>query len=101
MGSSKRYADSIDRRMGVHADQSVMRDSEPESLTAKELELSTEPVTRTPVPTPVNAWVRYGKIGINVEGRVVAWTSRAAAVEWDTPQGPHRAWVWASAVERK
>ena len=87
--------------MGLHADHSVMRDSKPESLTSKELELATEPVTRTPVPTPVTAWVRYGKIGIKIEGRMVAWTSRAAAVEWETPQGPHRAWVWASAIERK
>lgn len=100
MGTSKRYADSIDRRMGVQADLSIMRTGEPESLTAKELELKTEPVTRTPQPMPVTAWVRYGKIGIRVNGRAVAWTSKAVAVEWDGPDGPHRAWVWASAVER-
>lgn len=101
MGSSKRYADSIDARMGAQANLSIMRGGEPESLTTKELELATEPVTRTPVPTPVTAWVRYGQIGLKVDGRVVAWTARAAAVEWDAPGGPHRAWVWASAVERK
>ena len=60
MGSSKTYTDSIDRRTGVRADQCVMRDSKPESLSAKKLEPSTEPHTRTPAPTPVTAWVRYG-----------------------------------------
>ena len=100
MGTSKRYADSIDARMGVQADLSIMRDSEPESLTAKELELKTEPVTRTPQPMPVTAWVRYKGIGIRVKGRAVAWTAKALAVERDAPAGPHRAWVWASAVER-
>ena len=100
MGTSKRYADSIDRRMGVQADLSIMRGGEPDSLSATELELKTEPVTRTPQPMPVTARVRYGKVGIQVDGRAVAWTSKAVAVEWDGPDGPHRAWVWASAVER-
>ena len=100
MGTSKRYADSIDAKMEVHADQSVMRGREPESLTPKELGLTTEPVTRTPEPVPVTAWVRYGRIGIRVKGRAVAWTAKAVAIEWDGPEGPHRAWVWASAVER-
>jgi hypothetical protein len=100
VGTSKRYADSIDRRMGAQADLSIMRTGEPESLTATELELTTKPVTRTPQPMPVTAWVRYRRIGIRVNGRVVAWTTKAVAVEWDAPDGPHRAWVWASAVEK-
>jgi len=101
VGSSKRYADSIDRRIGVHADLSIMRGGEPESLTSRELELATEPVTRTPKPMPVVAWVRYKGIGIRVKGRAVAWTAKAVAIEWDGPgEEKHRAWVWASAVER-
>jgi hypothetical protein len=100
VGTSKRYADSIDAKMGAQADLSVMRSGEPESLTARELELKTEPVTRTPRPMNVTAWVRYGKVGIHVRGRAVAWTAKAVAVEWDAPQGTHRAWVWASAVDR-
>jgi hypothetical protein len=100
VGTSKRYADSIDARMGEKADQSVMRDGRPETLTAKELELTTEPVTRTPRPVPVSAWVRYGSIGIRVTGRAVAWTAKAVAVEWDAPTGLHRAWIWSSAVDR-
>lgn len=80
MGTSKRYADSIDRRMGVQADQSIMRGGTPESLTATELELKTEPLTRTPQPMPVTAWVRYGRIGIRVNGR--AWRGRPRPWRW-------------------
>ena len=101
MSSSKRYAAQIDERMADRADQTVMRDGTPESLTSRELELKTEPLTRTPEPLPVYAWVRYGAIGIRVKGRAVAWTAKAVAVEWDAPAGPHRAWVWASAVDRR
>lgn len=100
MDTSKRYADSIDKQMGRQADLSIMRGSEPETLTAEELELATEPLTRPPKPTPVTAWVRYRKIGIRVNGRAVAWTAKAVAVKWDGPDGPDRAWVRASAVER-
>ena len=101
MGSSKRYAEQIDARMSERADQTVMRDGTPDSLTASELELKTEPLTRTPQPLPVLAWVRYGGIGLKVKARAVAWTPKAVAVEWDTPNGPHRAWVWASAVDKR
>jgi hypothetical protein len=76
-----------------------MRDKSPLSLTDVELELDTFPLTRTPKPLAVKVWVHYGEVAIKVEARAVAWTSRAVAVEWDTPGGQHRAWVWASAVE--
>jgi hypothetical protein len=100
MGSNRRYADSVDKAMSKRADESVMRDREPTSLTPSELELSTYPLTRTPIPVPVRAWVRYGAVALKVDARAVAWTSRAVAIEWDTPGGSHRAWVWSSAVER-
>ncbi|MDQ1569484.1 MAG: hypothetical protein QOF79_158, partial [Actinomycetota bacterium] len=66
-----------------------------------ELDLGVHPLTRTPVPVPVLAWVRYDAIPLKVEARAVAWTNRAVAIEWDAPGGPHRAWVWASAIERR
>jgi hypothetical protein len=38
---------------------------------------------------------------MKLDVEVVAWTPRAVAVRWKTPAGEeHRAWVWASAVER-
>jgi hypothetical protein len=86
--------------MSARVNDSIMRGVDPATLSAAELELSTYPLTRTPVPLPVRAWVRYGAVPLRVEARAVAWTSRAVAIEWDGPAGPHRAWVWASAVER-
>lgn len=85
--------------MAEHVNEVVMRDKSPLSLTNVELELDTFPLTRTPKPLAVKVWVRYGDVAIKVDARAVAWTSRAVAVEWDTASGPHRAWVWASAVE--
>jgi len=99
VGTSKRYADAIDVRMGDKADQVVMRDLEPETLTPRELALDVQPLTRTPKPMPVFAWVRYDGIPIRVSARVVAWTEKAVAVEWKSPTGLHHAWVWSSAVE--
>ena len=90
MGTNKRYAARIDREQAIKTDQLLMRDGKPESLTTSELELDQQPLTRTPVPVPARAWVHYGR-----------WTPRACAVRWTTAAGDeHRAWVWASAVER-
>jgi hypothetical protein len=75
-----------------------MRGAQPESLSNAELELETEPLTRTPQPRRVRAWVRYGKIPIQVDAVVTAWTTRAVAIKWESPDGEHKAWVWSSAV---
>ena len=72
----------------------------PFSLTPEELELDTEPLTKTPVPRPVRVWVRFGPHAIKVDAEAVAWTGRAVAVRWTMASGTeHKAWVWASAVE--
>ena len=47
----------------------------------------------------VRAWVRYPATADQVSGLALAWTPRAVYVEWEA-SGTHRAWVWASAVER-
>lgn len=99
MGTNKRYADAIDRRMNERIVEVVTRDKTPSTLSPAELALDVEPITRTPVARPVKAWVRYGDVPLLVEAEVVAWTSRAAAVRWRSPAGEvHRAWVWLSAV---
>jgi len=100
-GSNKRYAAQIDPRMFAHVDEMMMRGT-PQTLTDAELELGLYPLTRTPLPVQAQAWVRYGDLALNVDVEVVAWTPRAVAVRWMTPTGQqHRAWVWASAVERQ
>ena len=100
MGTNKRYADSIDRRMNARIAESEVAGLEPFTLTDAELELATEQLTRTPIPRPVRAWVRFGSRALKVDAEAVAWTGRAVAIRWTMASGAeHRAWVWASAVE--
>jgi hypothetical protein len=100
MGTNKRYAASADRQMDARIAERVMV-GEPETLSTQELQLGKLPVTRTPAPEAVKAWVRYGTVPIEIEAEAVAWTPRAVAIRWVTPKGElHKAWVWASAVER-
>ena len=101
MSRNKRYAESIDGRMHEDVNAMIMRDRAPSSLTDQELELDRLPITRTPVPEKVKAWVRYGDVALKIKADLVAWTPRACAVRWNTQAGvEHRAWVWASAVEK-
>ncbi|POH71410.1 hypothetical protein C3B59_00815 [Cryobacterium zongtaii] len=69
----------------------------PYSLTAPEL--GGLPAVLASAPTPVLAWVRYPATADQVHGHALAWTPRAVYIEWEG-EGTHRAWVWASAVER-
>jgi len=95
MGQTRGTAASVDR--GI--DRMMMRDHAPQSLTPAELDLEHEPVTRPPRALPCTAWVRYGAEAIRVDGLATAWTARAVAVKWKTPDDvEHRAWLWASAV---
>ena len=95
MGSTRGTPASIDR--GI--DRMMMRDHPPQTLTPAELELDREPITRPPRALPCSAWVRYGSDAIRVDGVLVAWTERAAAVQWKTPDDQvHQAWLWRSAV---
>jgi hypothetical protein len=74
----------------------------PSTLTDVELERDVQPLTETPVLVPGSAWVRYGELVLKVDVEVVAGTSKAVAIRWLTPTGHHnRAWVWASAAERR
>ena len=99
MGTNKRYADAIDRKMNERVAESIMRGKQPETLTDLELDLALEPLTRAPIGRPVRAWVRYGAVPLLVEAEAVAWTEHAVAIRWESPSGEHRAWVWASAVQ--
>jgi hypothetical protein len=69
----------------------------PDSLTPAEL--GGLPAALAGEPKHVLAWVKYPAIANHVRGLALAWTPRAVYVEWED-RGTHRAWVWASAVER-
>jgi hypothetical protein len=71
--------------------------SRPDSLTPAEL--GGLPAALAGEPKHVLAWVKYPAIANRVRGLALAWTPRAVYVEWED-RGTHRAWVWASAVER-
>ena len=87
--------------MDARVVESIMRSGKPLGLTDEELQLDTLPLTRDPKPATVRAWVRYPSAAVQVEALAVAWTPRAIAIRWSGPDGQeHRAWVWASAVER-
>jgi hypothetical protein len=84
--------------MGERVAETVMRGKHPETLSPTELELETEPLTRTPIAPKVRAWVRYGDVPLLIDAEAVAWTEHAVAIRWPAPEGEHRAWVWASAI---
>jgi hypothetical protein len=81
----------------------IARGKTPDTLLEVELQLGAVPLTKTPTPKPVRAWVRYGGVPVEVDALAVAWTARAVAVTWRIPdeEEPHRAWVWASAVTER
>lgn len=105
MGANKRYPSSphpvpsvqANNLKQVEPDYGPEFTSKPFSLTAEEL--GRLPVTMATEPIPVLAWVRSPAMPTHVQGRALAWTPRAVYVEWEH-RGTHRAWVWASAVER-
>ena len=100
MGTNKRYAADVDRRMDNRIAERIMRSSAPLALSDEELELDRYDLTRTRNPKPVRAWVRYAGGPLLVDAHVHAWTDRAVAIEWPGPDTtPHRVWVWVSAVE--
>lgn len=102
MGSNRRYADAVDRRMDQRILERIVAENEPDTLQPSELELETEPLTRSPTARPVRACVRYAGTAVWVDALATAWTEHAVAIKWRTPSGgEHRAWVWASAVRKR
>lgn len=87
-------ADSLEQVEPPYGADFVAR---PFSLTPAEL--GGLPASMAGEPTHVLAWVRYPATADHVRGLALAWTPRSVYVEWED-RGTHRAWVWASAVER-
>lgn len=78
---------------------SVIRPA-PISLSAAEIGTPSAPA-EVDQPIQVEAWVRFPEAAIHVRGKAVAWSDRAVWVEFTLHDGStHRAWVWASAVDR-
>ena len=88
--------------MDARVFEKIMPSGQPRDLSDEELQLNVYPLTRDPRPRAVKAWVRYPTAPLQVDALAVAWTPRAVAIRWPGPDGvEHRAWVWASAVEKR
>ena len=61
MGTNRRYADAVDRRMNDRALVTIARGATLQTLTPAELRLDEVPLTVEPRPRrKVKAWVRFG-----------------------------------------
>lgn len=96
MGQNKRYGSDL---TDAAVNEAVTR---PMPISLSKHELGAAPVTTADEPVAVEAWVRFPEQPIRVQGRAVAWTDKAVWVEFTMRNGATlRAWVWASAVDRK
>ena len=71
-----------------------------QSLTDEELRLDLYPLTTSPRPLEVLAWVRFGPRPLQVRARAVRWTQKAVGIEFELGDQTLRTWVWANAVDR-
>lgn len=100
MGTNKRYADAIDRRMNDNALVSIARDARLQSLSPLELRLDECPLTIDPRPRRrVKAWVRFGDVPVQVDAVAARWTPNAVGIVFRVAEVEHRCWVWAGAVD--
>lgn len=99
MGTNKRYADAIDKRMDERILERLAAGGELQTLSAAELELDRLPLTVDPQPKPVRAWVRFGSTATVVHAVAARWTPRAVGIQFDVAGKSMRTWVWASAVD--
>ena len=98
MGTNKRYAEYYDRQMDARILQRIAADFPLQTLTDRELQANSLPVTRDPQPKPCKAWVRFGPHAMLVDGVVVVWNDLACGIEFTIGDRQLRCWVWANAV---
>lgn len=100
MGHSERVVQANFRERQAREWAELMDEVEPEGLTQTEVDLERHPLTKTPKPQAVGAWVRHRGRPVWVKGYMSMWTDQACKVRWLTPKLRWReAWVWAGAVE--
>lgn len=95
MGKNRRYGSDVTR--------SALNDflTRPRPISLSEQELGDDEIHQLVDDENVVAWVRYPEQPVEVEGRVIAYTDRAAQIEFQHRDGStHRAWVWQGAVRR-
>jgi hypothetical protein len=96
MGQNRRYGSDVTDKT---VNEAIIR---PAPISLSPREIGAERVEEVAEPIDVRAWVRFPEAPLRVEGRAVAWTDRAVWVEFTLRDGStRRAWVWASAVDRR
>lgn len=98
IGSNARYSRYYDRLMDDRILQRLAKENPLQTLTAKERQQDTLPITRDPQPKKCKAWVRFGPHATQVDGVVVVWNDVACGIEFSVGSTTMRCWVWTNAV---
>ncbi|WP_367147240.1 hypothetical protein AB0870_08460 [Microbacterium proteolyticum] len=102
MGTNRRYADAVDRRMNDRALVTIARGGELQTLTPVELRLDDVPLTIDPKPRrKVKAWVRFGTVPVQVDALAARWTPDAVGIVFHIEGTEYRCWVWAGAADEQ
>lgn len=100
MGTNRRYADAVDRRMNDRALVTIARGAPLQTLTDVELRLDEVPLTIDPKPRrKVRAWVRFGSVPVRVEALAARWTPDAVGIVFQIEETEYRCWIWSSAAD--
>jgi hypothetical protein len=100
VGTNRRYAATIDRRMDENVLKMLARDGQLQTLTSMELRLDEVPLTVDPRPRrKVKAWVRFGSTPVRVDAIAARWTPDAVGIVFRVDDVEHRCWVWMGAVD--
>lgn len=98
MGTNKRYPDLAGRLMDERILKRIAAAHPLQTLTDKELQRDTLPVTRDPRPKKCRAWVRFGPHAILVDAEVVTWNELGCGIQFTVVEKQMRCWVWTNAV---
>ena len=92
---------ATEKRMHDQAIVAAAKHGPLQSLTEREREASTQPVTIYPwdAQRRVRAWVRFGPEPVWVDARIVRSTELAAGIEFKAAGQTYRCWVWGNAVQ--
>lgn len=99
MGTSKRYAAHFDRLDDEHLIDRLAQQGPLKTLSARELQLDVLPVTMSPQPEAVRAWVRFGDEPHRVRAVAERWTRYAVGIRFAAKGIEYKCWVWNSAVD--
>lgn len=99
VGTSERFAAHYDRMAQEREIATLAAKAPLQSLTRRELQRDDAPVTISPKPQRVHAWVRAGYEPLRIVAVAEQWTQWAVGVRFTAREVEYKCWVWASAVD--